>query len=47
MGHHPPTGTQQVVDVATSGGLSPLTWILISIGIVVVVYLIYKGLTKR
>jgi len=46
MGHHPPTGAQQVADVANSGGLSLFPWLVIIIGIIVVVYIIAKTLKR-
>jgi len=48
MGHHPPTGAQQVAEVATTGnGISPTTWIIILIGAGLAVYIVYKLLQKK
>jgi len=47
MGHHPPVGGQQVAEIASSGGLSPLTWILIIVGALVVIYIIYNFFKKE
>ena len=42
MGHHPPIGVQQVpTQATTTGGMTPVTWILILVGIAVLAFVVY------
>lgn len=47
MGHHPPPaiGAEQVSGI--SSGLSPNSWLLIIIGVIIVGIIIYYTLKKR
>ena len=50
MGHHPPTGEQEIVQSSVSnalGGLSMASWIFILIVIALVAYLIYAYFKKK
>ena len=49
MGHHPaPTlGTEQLQNVASTGGLSPSAWLWIIIGVVIVGIIVYNLIKKR
>jgi hypothetical protein len=41
MRHHPIV-VQQEAYVGSSGGISPLVWLVVIIGVVTVIYVIYK-----
>ena len=49
MGHHPPvtTGTEQLQNIATSGGLSPSAWLWIIIGATIVGIIVYNLIKKK